>query len=161
MVEVQTIEYSHQSEELIHLLSVTLYLVRKFTKRQVPRGGVFGGLVILAHPRLMVTLWYSIYSNPSRGQRSIQQLEFSTNFQFLKNTRISQNTTPITNRLKLLTPIVQTLLKSIPQNYCKLLLYLNSNLNYLLMQDTQLSATSQLSKQDKHDNSREFQNQPK
>src|SRR4051812_23322186 len=37
----------------------------------------------------------------------------------------------------------------------------NSNLNYLLMQDTQLSATSQLSKQDKHDNSREFQKEPK
>ena len=74
---------------------------------------------------------------------------------------MSQNTTPITNMLKLLAPIVQTLLKSIPQNYCKLLLYLNSNLNYLLMQDTQLSATSQLSDQDKHDNSREFQKQPK
>ena len=27
---------------------------RRFTKRQVPRGGVYGGLVILAHPRLMV-----------------------------------------------------------------------------------------------------------
>src|ERR1041385_4951696 len=32
----------------------------------------------------------------------------------------------------------------------------NSNLNYLLMQDTQLGATSQLCKQDKHDISREF-----
>src|ERR1041385_4422915 len=37
-----------------HLLSVTLNLVRRFTKRQVPRGGVYGGLVILPHPRLMV-----------------------------------------------------------------------------------------------------------
>src|SRR3954464_14561485 len=27
---------------------------RRFSKRQVPRGGVYGGLVILAHPRLMV-----------------------------------------------------------------------------------------------------------
>ena len=45
--------------------------------------------------------------------------------------------TSITNRLKLLTPKVQTLLKTIPQNYCKLLLQLNSNLNYLFpSQDT-------------------------
>src|ERR1041384_3485665 len=41
-------------KELMHLLSVTLSLVRIFTKRQVPRGGVYGGLVILAHPRPMV-----------------------------------------------------------------------------------------------------------
>ena len=27
---------------------------KRFSKRQVPRGGVYGGLVILAHPRLMV-----------------------------------------------------------------------------------------------------------
>src|SRR3954470_20665914 len=32
----------------------------------------------------------------------------------------------------------------------------NSNLNYLLMQDRQLSATIQLSKQDKYEDSREF-----
>ena len=38
----------------IHLLSVTLNLIRMFTKRQIPRGGVYGGLIILAHPRLMV-----------------------------------------------------------------------------------------------------------
>src|SRR3954469_5501937 len=38
----------------MHLLSVTLNLIRRFRKRQVPRGGVYGGLVILAHPRLMV-----------------------------------------------------------------------------------------------------------
>ena len=31
---------------LIHLLSVNLYLIKRFTKRQVPRGGVYGGLVI-------------------------------------------------------------------------------------------------------------------
>src|SRR3954467_11351369 len=37
-----------------NLLSVTLNLTRRFTKRQVPQGGVYGGLVILAHPRLMV-----------------------------------------------------------------------------------------------------------
>ena len=54
MVEVPTIEYSHLSKELIHLLSVTLYLVRRFIKRQVLLGGVYGGLAILAHPRLMV-----------------------------------------------------------------------------------------------------------
>ena len=42
--------------------------------------------------------------------------------------------TPITNRLKLLTPKVQILLTSIPQNYCKLLLKLNSK--------PQLSATT-------------------
>src|SRR3954470_16430756 len=49
-------------------------------------------------------------------------VEFSTEFWFSKITRIAQNTTSITNRLKLLTPLVRTLLKSIPQNYCKLLL---------------------------------------
>src|ERR1041384_1718264 len=27
---------------------------KKVQKRQVPRGGIYGGLVILAHPRLMV-----------------------------------------------------------------------------------------------------------
>ena len=41
-------------KELMHLLSVTLNVVRRFLKRQVPRGGVYGGLVILAHPRPMV-----------------------------------------------------------------------------------------------------------
>ena len=65
--------------------------------------------------------------------------------------------TPITNRLKLLTPKVQTLLKTIPQNYCKLLLQ-NEQKPQLptFSQDTQLSATGKLSKQDKHANSREF-----
>ena len=51
---------------LIHLLSVTLYLIKRFTKRQVPRGGVYGGLVILAHPRLMVRECTLIFE-PSRG----------------------------------------------------------------------------------------------
>src|SRR4051812_39669453 len=36
------------------LLSVTLNLMRRFSKKQVPRGGVYWGLVILAYPRLMV-----------------------------------------------------------------------------------------------------------
>src|SRR4051812_49572381 len=45
VVEVSTFEYSHYSKELTHLLSVTLNLIRRFTKRQVPRGGVYGGLV--------------------------------------------------------------------------------------------------------------------
>src|SRR4051812_18320193 len=54
MVEVSTFEYLHYSEELMHLLSVTLNLIRRFTKIQVPRGGVYGGLVILAYPRFMV-----------------------------------------------------------------------------------------------------------
>src|SRR4051812_34977029 len=65
-VEVSTFEYSHYSEELMHLLSVTLNLIRRFTKRQVPRGGVYGGLVILAHPRLMVRECTLIFE-PSRG----------------------------------------------------------------------------------------------
>src|SRR3954462_176689 len=54
VVEVSTIEYSHYSKELMHLFLVTLYLIRRFTKRQVPQGGVYGGLVILVHPRPMV-----------------------------------------------------------------------------------------------------------
>src|ERR1041385_9051360 len=50
-------QYLHYSEELMHLLSVTLNLIRRFTKRQVPQGGVYGGLVILANLliRLRVT----------------------------------------------------------------------------------------------------------
>ena len=36
LVEVPRIEYSHQSKELIHLLSITLNLVRRFTKSQAP-----------------------------------------------------------------------------------------------------------------------------
>src|SRR3954470_22686036 len=103
MVEVSTFEYLHYSEELMHLLSVTLNLIRRFTMRQVPRGGVYGGLVILAHPRLMV--------------RTLQRLVIhlvprvlNMGFWFSKNTRIAKNTTSITNRLELLTPKVQTLL---------------------------------------------------
>src|ERR1043165_2796460 len=42
MVEVSRIDYSHESEELMYLLSVTLNLIRRFTKIQVPRGGVYG-----------------------------------------------------------------------------------------------------------------------
>src|SRR3954464_14283050 len=49
--------------------------------------------------------------------------------------------TPITNMLEILTPKFQTLLTTIPQNYCMLLLQLNSNLHYLLQDKTQLSAT--------------------
>src|SRR3954470_12611771 len=71
--------------------------IKSFTKRQVPRGGVYGGLVILTHPRLMVRECTLIFE-PSRG------------FWFSKNTRIAQNTTSITNRQDLLTPKVQTLL---------------------------------------------------
>ena len=76
---------------------------------------------------------------------------------FSKIRRISQNMTSITNRLELLTPKVETLLTTIPQNYCKLLLQneLQPQLP-TLSQDTQLSATGKLSKQDKHENSREF-----
>src|ERR1043165_3387142 len=100
VVEVSTFEYSHWSEELMHLLSVTLNLIRRFTKRQVPRGGVYGGLLILAHPRLMVRECTLIFE-PSRG---CSQQGF---FGFRKTTRIAQNTTSITNRQE--TPKVQTL----------------------------------------------------
>src|ERR1041385_6798166 len=34
-VQVSTFEHSHYSEELMHLLSVTLSLIRRFKKRQV------------------------------------------------------------------------------------------------------------------------------
>src|SRR3954464_15246384 len=109
VVEVSTFEYSHYSEELMHLLSVTLNLIRRFTQRQVPRGGVYGGLVILAHPGLMVRDVLYI--------RTLQRLVIhlvarvlNRGFWFSKITRIAQNTTSITNRLKLLTPKVQTLL---------------------------------------------------
>ena len=37
-----------------HALIISNSLIGRFTKRQVPRGGVYGVLVILAHPRLMV-----------------------------------------------------------------------------------------------------------
>ena len=39
---------------------------RRFIKRQVPQGGVYGGLVIVAHPRLMVRECTLIFE-PSRG----------------------------------------------------------------------------------------------
>ena len=47
----------------------------------------------------------------------------------------------------------QTLLYSIPQNYCKLLLQKEQQLELpTFSQDTKLSATGKLSKQDKHAN---------
>ena len=65
--------------------------------------------------------------------------------------------TSITNRLKILTPKVQTLLKSILQNYCKLLLQKEYQPQLpTFSQDTQLSATGKLSKQDKHVEYRKF-----
>ena len=54
MVEMSTIEYSHWSEELMHLLSVALYLIRRFTKIQVPRGGVYGAWLSLR----ILDSWY-------------------------------------------------------------------------------------------------------
>src|SRR3954466_12784255 len=52
------------------LIIGTLNLMRRFTKRQVPRGGVYGYLVILAHPRLMVREC-TLISDPSEDYRSI------------------------------------------------------------------------------------------
>ena len=93
-------------------------------------------------------------SDPSSSQSS------QPGFQFLKITRIARNMPFITNRLKLLTPKVQTLLKSIPQNYWKLLLQKEQQPQLpTFSQDTQLSATGKLSKQDKNENSREFKPQ--
>src|SRR3954468_10610620 len=83
-------------------------------------------------------------------------------FWFSKNTRIAQNTTSITNRQDLLTPKFQhyssQYLKTIASYYFKK----NSNFNYLLSsQDTELSATGKLSKQDKHANYRKFKPETK
>src|ERR1041385_637387 len=65
--------------------------------------------------------------------------------------------TSITNRLKLLTPKVQTLLKTIPQNYCKLLLQREKQLQLpTSIQDTKLSATCKLSNKIKHATYRKF-----
>src|SRR3954467_14322618 len=107
----------------MHLLLVTLYLTRGFTKRQVPRVGVYGGLVILAHPRPMVhegTLYIPTppeVSDPSSSY--ISQLIFLV----FKN----KHRLPKIRHLSLIGssswPKVQTLLKSIPQNYCKLPLH--------------------------------------
>src|SRR3954465_14931566 len=124
----------------MHLLSVTLNLIRRFTERHVPRGGVYGGLVILAHPRLMVRECTLI--NIRTLQRLVIHLVarvLNRGFWFSKNTRIAQNTTSITNRLELLTPKVQTYssqyLKTIASYYYKE----NSNFNYLLLIKTQNS----------------------
>ena len=60
----------------MHLLSVTLYLVRRFTKRQVPLGGVYASLFILAHPRPMVredTLYITTPPEVSDPSSSSQQ----------------------------------------------------------------------------------------
>src|ERR1043165_2980809 len=68
VVEVSTFEYSHYSKELMHLLSVTLNLIRRFTKRQVPRGGVYGGLVILAHCKARYAVLLQIRTFPSKTE---------------------------------------------------------------------------------------------
>src|SRR3954463_13293638 len=78
-------------------------------------------------------------------------------FWFSKNTRIAQNTTSITNRQELLTPIDQhyssQYLKTIASYYFKE----NSNFNYLLSsQDTELGATGKLSNKIKHATYRKF-----
>src|SRR3954467_12823543 len=125
---------------------------RRFTKRQVPRGGVYWGLVILAHPRLMV--------RECTQQRLVIHLVarvLNRGFWFSKNTRIAQNTTSITNRQELLTPKVQhyssQYLKTIASYYFKE----NCNFNYLLSsQDTELNATGKLSNKIKHATYRKF-----
>src|SRR4051812_8947168 len=84
VLEVSTFEYSHLSEEIMHLLSVTLNLIRRFTKRQVPRGGVYGGLVILR----IVDSWYVSDSNIRTLQRLVIHLVarvLNRGFCFLKS----------------------------------------------------------------------------
>ena len=63
VVEVSNFEYSHYSEELMHLLSVNLNLIRRFTKRQVPQGGCMGVWLSL---RILDSCYVSVlkYSNP-------------------------------------------------------------------------------------------------
>ena len=135
----------------MHLLSVTLNLIRRFTKRQVPRGGVYGRLVIFAHPRLMVhegTRYIKTppeVSDPSSSESSELIFVVFENIHGLPKIRHLSLISLSSWHTK-----VQTLVRTIPQNYCKLLLYLNSNLNYLLKVRHTISATCQLSKQDKN-----------
>src|SRR3954471_9897935 len=141
----------------MHLLSVTLNLIRRFTKRQVPRGGLYGGLVILAHPRLMVRECTLNIRTLQRLVIHIVARVLNRGFWFSKNTRISKNTTSITNRQELLTPKVQhyssQYLKTIASYYFKE----NNYFNYLLSsQDTELSATAKLSNKIKHATYRNF-----
>ena len=74
-----------------------------------PRGSVWG----FGYPSASSTHSTWVYSNIRTLQRLVIHLVarvLNGGFWFSKNTRISQNTTSITNRLKLLTPKVQTLL---------------------------------------------------
>src|ERR1043165_5272531 len=86
-----------------------------------PRRSVWG----FGYPCASSTHGTRVYSNIRTLQRLVIHLVarvLNRGFWFSKNRRIAQNTTSITNRQELLTPKVQTLLYSIPQNYCKLLL---------------------------------------
>src|SRR4051812_25191556 len=109
----------------MHLLSVTLYIIGRFTKRRVPRGGVYGGLVILAHPRPMVrevTLYIPTpqeVSDPSSSSSSKLIFVVFENKHGLPKIRHLSLISSSSWHLN-----VQTLLKSIPQNYCMLLLHL-------------------------------------
>src|ERR1041385_7373829 len=115
-----------------------------------------GGLVILAHPRLMVRECTLIFE-PQRLVIHLVARVLNRGFWFSKNTQIAQNTTSITNRLELLTPKVQTLLQPIPQNYCKLLPQREKQLQLpTSSQDTKLSATGKLSNKIKHATYRNF-----
>ena len=115
-----------------------------------PRRSVWG----FAYPCASSTHGTWVYSNIRTLQRLVIHLVarvLNRVFWFSKNTRISQNTTSITNRQELLTPKVQhyssQYLKTIASYYFKE----NSNFNYLLSsQDTELSATGKLSNKIKH-----------
>ena len=121
-----------------------------------PRRSVWG----FGYPCASSTHGTWVYSNIRTLQRLVIHLVarfLNRGFWFSKITRIAQNTTSITNRLELLTPKFKhyssQYLKTIASYYYKE----NSNFNYLLSnQDTKLSATGKLSKQNKHANYREF-----
>src|SRR4051812_19872976 len=106
----------------MHLLSVTLNLIRRFKKTSTPRRSVWG----FGYPCASSTHGTWVYSNIRTLQRLVIHIVatvLNMGFWFSKITGIALNMTSITNRLELWTPKVQTLLYSIPQNYCKLLLH--------------------------------------
>src|SRR3954468_5566768 len=99
----------------MHLLSVTLYLIRRFTKRRVPQGGVYGGLVILAHPRPMVREGSLYIPTPLEVSDSSSSYSSQLIFVVFEN----KHGFPKIRHLSLIGlrswhPNVQTLLNSIP-----------------------------------------------
>ena len=159
-VEVSTIEQWHQSEELMHLLSVTLYLIRRFTKRQVPEEEC---MVFLLSLRILDSWYMSVLYILQPFQRLAIHIVARVLNQFLQFSKINTDC-PKYNTYHYQAKSLDTKSSNITQNNTSKLLQGTTTIEQqpqvpTSSQDTQLSATVQLYKQDKHEDSREFQKQ--